>query len=67
MGLYSRNVGASIPHSRSDASQHTNQLDHWELPVILLQEHEAREEYLENGWMEEHTLVIWTMCNQGMK
>lgn len=30
-------VCVCVPHSRCDAPQHTNQLDHWELPIILLQ------------------------------
>lgn len=33
-------VWVSVPHSRCDAPQHTNQLDHWELPIILLWNHE---------------------------
>lgn len=30
-------VCVCAPHSRCDAPQHTNQLNHWELPIILLQ------------------------------
>lgn len=31
-----------LPHPRRDAPQHTNQLDHWKLPVILLQNRETK-------------------------
>lgn len=33
-------VFVCVPHSRCNAPQHTNQLHHWELPIILLQNNE---------------------------
>lgn len=43
--LHSVCVCVCVPHSRRDAPQHTNQLDHWELPIILLQNHEPWQDY----------------------